>query len=326
LYGKPVPTRNELSRLVVNSSFRKQEYGDLKNFPQHSFSDGVLESLSIWLEQPPHEFISLTFDEPTHLREAAFDSFQLGWDGIHIELGKHREYVIHERSQPTTEREVRRAVQEWQMELGWQLMEEAEVHRESDREKLLETALRRLHLQSESDLPDQIVSLWAVNPNIIQVAYDLTEKRCGMSCLIPVSENAFTMLRSGRLTIVKIRPEDVRQNSSFAVLLASTEYSFRLKPKYRRASTRAVFGCFLAQMNRCFGENKNVDHAILGLVESRLSRERLDCLGFQSVSQPQRRHHFSELQFATANCESLVGCLRLVSQLYSRPRKKRPKL
>jgi hypothetical protein len=293
-YGRQLPTRDQLSSQVQVCSFRKEEYS--REFASNSgvFSDGMLEAISNWLGVEPHEFVALTLDEPDHIREGAIDTFMLGWEGILKSLEDHREFIVHESSYMKTEREVRRAVEEWQIELGFQLIHEKEGQFSSDQEKFLTVALKHLGVRAESEIPNRVVDWWRVNPRTCMSAYDLTHKRCGFSCLVPLRDNDYNAVRRKAFRPHTITDKQVRTESRNALLFAATDFSYRLDPAYRRASTRAVLGCAMAQLVQAIGQRSFNNLRLLGQSHSNLARRRFEAISFHDIGK-------SDL------CELLVG-------------------
>jgi hypothetical protein len=323
--SKAMPTRDALSSLTNYCSFRKDEYSRIFDFGSHSFSDGMLEALSRWLDLEPHEFVALTLDAPDHVREGAFDSFRLGWEGIQKSIHDNREYIVHELSYLSTEDEVRDAVEEWQIELGYQLLQQKGGQPRREKEEMLEVTLKHLRLRAESELPSKVVSWWRVNPRICMSAFDLTHKRCGVSCLLPLSAEAYELVKSEKLKFHEIAPEQVQEKSSDAVLLGATDFSYRLNATYRRASTRSVIGCLLAQIVHALGGNAVGDLSLLGLMNTRLTQSRLESLGFQSLSTKTigRSMPFGEIVSCAGSSHPLQNCSIIAARWIGAPRKKR---
>ena len=327
--GKRIPTRDSLKQFAVQFSFEKAEYAMLSSDTRGPFSDGMLEALAAWLELEPHEFIRITKQAPQHLCLAQQDVFQHGWDRLLLWLSNNREYVVHERSYLDNEQEVRRAAREMQLAFGWQVLKEqnsqVDLH---DHELLLEASLQRICLGYESEVPELMVEWWRVNPLTCMTAFDLTERRCGMTCLLPITESAYERIRSGRQLDTQLHAEDIVATSSRFLTIGGTEYAYRLPAKYHQASTRAVVGCFLAQLAHGVPIGAESDLRGLSYAMTSVGRSRLEACGYEPVPDHKSVRAGAELYEFTVNrpgAKSFIAAIGKARHWIRSPRLRRAK-
>lgn len=325
--GKRVPTRDALKKLAVQFPFEKAEYAALSSLMRGPFSDGLLEALAAWLELEPHEFIRITTQAPQHLCLAEQDVFQHGWDRLLLWLSNNREYVVHERSYLDCEQEVRRAAREMQLAFGWQVLKEQNLDDDlHDHELLLEASLQRIGLGFESDVPELMVEWWRVNRLICMTAFDLTERRCGMTCLLPITESAYQRIRSGRQLDTLLRGEDIVATSTRFLTIGGTEYAYRMPAKYHQASTRAVVGCFLAQLAHGVPVGGESDLRGLSYAMTNVGRSRLEACGYERVPGHKPTRAGAELYEFTADragAKSFIAAIGKARHWVQNPRKRR---
>ncbi|MCC7337112.1 MAG: hypothetical protein IT422_18625 [Pirellulaceae bacterium] len=327
--GKRLPTRDSLRQLAVQFPFEKAEFASLTSKKRGPFSDGMLEAVAAWLEMEPHEFIRFTTQAPQHLCLAQHDVFQHGWDRLVLWLSNNREYVVHERSYLDSEQDVRQAAREMQLALGWQVLKEqnpeGNLH---DHELLLEASLQRNCLGYESNIPDLMVEWWRVNRLTCMTAFDLTERRCGMTCLLPITESAYQRIRTGRQLELDLRAGDIVATSNRFLTFGGTEYAYRLPAKYHQASTRAVVGCFLAQLAHCVPIGGESDLRSLSFAMTNIGRSRLEACGHERVPDQKQVRAGAELYEFTVDqpgAKSFLAAIGKARHWIQNPRKRRAK-
>lgn len=203
---KDLPSEKVLGRIAREKGFAFNEKSvQPALYDNAPFADGLLHSLSIWLEIPTAgELVDLTLDCPKHREARIGDFFLLGMRPLVEKLtGGHR---LRETAFFKSQSDVERATEITLRDFGacyW----ESDAEPTSD--ELIETARRVGGLPAVEDYHRQLGSFWQFNPLTIIYAVTSSKNKVGVSCVLPLSETAYNEVREGKKSVFELSTSDL---------------------------------------------------------------------------------------------------------------------
>ena len=222
-----------------------------------------------------------TSDSPERLHQNAGDIFLRGWTFIQTLFT--RDFLVHDRSHLQNDDEVRRAAEDVNLGLGWQIAIDR-THDPADQytdEELHELASKSSGL-TLAEFQETLLIRWRVNPRTTMAAYGRNNMRLGATCVLPITDLAYHQIRRGELGLRDILKNDICLQEQSFLLVGCGDRAHAINDDMRKM-TKSLASCLLSQLAHAVEPGREREIRGLSFAPTTVAKERLTSGGFEHL-------------------------------------------
>lgn len=210
-----------------------------------SMEDGMVFAIAEYLALPAKTLVEITDLPPAKQSKKGLDDlFLRGVEWLASQF--HQSVEVPAAAWTTSRRKITEAVKSLHKSVGMHAKNEGTVDPITPDE---EAADQVLHTTRQVVI-EKILAWKQFNESTTLLAHDTNKTRVGMSTILPLTESAYEKVRTGQVRNWDLTEADLDLMSTHLLIFALGEWSDRLESVTKKAATRAVFRCTVAQFGR----------------------------------------------------------------------------